>query len=205
MPHPFELTVQREGDADLLIHGEFSDDEHVTLLQYLKQNDQLVESKPLREGFPCDLTINFDQVTGLEVKTSLPDNDTLSILLHRLRPLILDKEPACFSAVSSVIGKRVKEPHIRRLLREQRQLYDGRDLQRVVKFASNEVIVNSDKVLRDWLNAHEYHRDRDKQQAVDALFKHLPGNLLHGILISMLVDKVRAIQTREVVLSGASL
>jgi hypothetical protein len=63
----------------------------------------------------------------------------------------------------------------------------------MMRIEMNRVVVNSDQVLRDWLNSHEYHRDPDKREAIDTLFNSFPGDFARGILISMIVDKVRAI------------
>jgi len=194
MPHPFQLTMKIEGRADGVVRGEFADGECAVLLHYLEQNGQLAQSKPLREGFPCDFSIMWAEGTSLEVETSLPDNDTLSILLHRLRPFILKNEPASFETVSAIIGRRIEDPYLRQLLREQRELYDGRKSRQLFRIASNDVVVNSERVLHDWLNSHEYHRDPDKREAVDALFERMPGDLMRAILVFMLVDKVRAIR-----------
>jgi hypothetical protein len=194
MSRSFEITMKLEGRNDVVVRGEFTEHEHRTLLQYLDQYDQLGQSKPLREGFPCEMSVKWKQGSELCVEASLPDNDTLGILLHRLRPFILTKEPASYIAVSGIVGRRVENVHLRQLLGRQRMLYDGRQFQQVVRIASNDMIVNSERVLSDWLNSHEYHRDPDKRKAVEALFARIPGELMRCILISMLVDKVQAIR-----------
>lgn len=193
MPHPFELTMKVEGRSNVLVRGEFTDPEYETLLCYLDQYEQLAQSKPLKEGFPCGFHVKGERGSNLEIETSLPDKDTLSILLHRLRPFILEKEHTSFVVVSSIVGRRVEDPHIRQLLRQQRAMYDGRQFQQMMRIEMNSVVVNSDQVLRDWLNSHEYHRDPDKREAIDTLFNSFPGDFARGILISMIVDKVRAI------------
>jgi hypothetical protein len=194
MPMSLELTLKIDGHADVQVRGHFADAEVTILQHYLEQYDLLVQSKPLREGFPCHISVKAGQGTGMEVETALPDNDTLSILLHRLRPFILQTEPASFVRVCAIIGKRIDNPSVRGLLRQQSRLYDGRTSQRLMKVALNEQILNSEKLLYDWLNSHEYHRDPDKREVIDELVKHMPDNLMRGILVSMLVDKVQAIR-----------
>src|SRR5450759_2938882 len=99
MPHPFVLTLKLEGRPDVSVRGEFTDDEHSILRNYLEQYEELARSKPLREGFPCEMSLRWSEKTALQVETLLPDADTLSILLHRLRPFILKTEPASFELV----------------------------------------------------------------------------------------------------------
>src|SRR5450759_1028598 len=154
MPLKFELTMRVEGRPDGIVRGEFSDDDHKKLLLYLEQYNELAQSRPCREGFPCHISLKWHEGTPLDVQTSLPDSDTLSILLHRLRPFILKSEPASFESVCSLLGKTVADKPVRQLLRDQRELYDGRKSQQLMKIASNDVVVNSERVLYDWLNSH---------------------------------------------------
>lgn len=193
MVAPFELTIRIDGRTATVIRGEFADTERAMLQQFLEQYDQLALSRPLREGFPCHISVSCAKERNIKVEATLPDNDTMGILLHRLRPFILQSEPSSFVKVCSVIGKCIGEPSLRTLLQEQRELYDGRQSRRLMKIASNDKILNSEKVLYDWLNSHEYHRDPDKREAVDKLLGYIPGDLMQGIFVSMLVDKVRAI------------
>jgi hypothetical protein len=194
VPHTFHITLKADGRDEVPIAGEFTDAEQAALQLFLRQYERLTSSKPLREGFPCKANVNWEEASPLVVETDLPDDDTLSILLHRLRPFILQKEAASFPAVSSVIGKSVGHPHIRQLLRDQNRLYDGRQFQSRIRIASNKDLVNSERVLVDWLNSHEYHGDPEKRDAIEDLFGRMPGHLMRFILVSMLVDKVEAIR-----------
>jgi hypothetical protein len=194
MPLKFALTMRVDGRPDEVVRGEFSDSEHKRLLLYLEQYNELAQSQPCREGFPCHISLKWHEGTPLDVQTSLPDSDTLSILLHRLRPFILKSEPASFESVGSLLGKVVSHKFVRQLLREQRELYDGRRSQQLMQIASNDVVVNTERVLYDWLNSHEYHRDPDKRESMDELLRGMPGDLMRALLISMLIEKVNAIR-----------
>lgn len=65
----------------------------------------------------------------------------------------------------------------------------------MMKVTSEGVVVNSERVLYDWLNSHEYHRDPDKRDSIDKLFQRIPGDLMRVLLITMLVDKMEAISS----------
>ncbi len=202
MPKQFQLTMKRDSGDDNVISGALTDEEHATVVRYLENYDRLSESKPLREGIPCSISINSTEEEGVEVTANLPDSDTLSVLLHRLRPFILQNEPASFATVIAIVARRFDDIQLRLLLTKQRQLYDGRKSQRLITLTSNDVIVNSEKVLYDWLNAHEYHGDPDKREVVDGLFDRMPSDLVRGILISMLVDKTLAVRNLASILAS---
>jgi hypothetical protein len=193
MPTPFEFKVTTYGRDDCIVRGTFDEKEEKMLHRYLAQYELLAQSQPLREGFPCQITIKFAKEVKLEADSSLPDDDTLGLLLHRMRPFILKKEPASFMKVSNVLSKRLENNLLRRFLHEQRALYDGREFQKLVKITSNDQIVNSEKVFYDWLNSYEYHQDESKRETIESVFRPMPNNVMRGILISMLVEKVRAI------------
>lgn len=194
MPQPFELDIKVNDQTVSTVRGEFDNNEHKKLLLYLEQHDRFRHSKPLREGFPCSMTLRGEYGKNLELEASLPDEDTLSILLHCLRPFILQNEPASYLTVSSIIGKRIDNPLLRKFLHEQREWYNGQKLQQLMKIEVNNVILNSENVLYNWLNSHEYHGDTDKRKAIDELFQCLPDKFGHVILVSMLMDKIKAIR-----------
>lgn len=194
MPHPFSVVLKIEDREDSRIEGEFSDSEHRKLLDYLGQFDRLTASKPLRDGFPCEVSLLWNEDSGVRVETDLPDSDTLSILLHQLRPFILAKEPASYRNVASIIGKRVQNVHVRNLLRRQREYYEGRYFQVVLQLSVKDEVVKWERALDDWLNSHEYHRDPEKREAIDELLDSMPGDLMRGIFVSLLVNKVDAIR-----------
>jgi hypothetical protein len=148
----------------------------------------------MQTGFPCNVSMSWTKETGMKVQAELPDRDTLSILLHRMRPFILQDEPASFAKVTAILGKNLDSPYLRRLLREQRELYDGRKSQQLMQISTGDLLINSERVLSDWLNSHEYHRDPDKRKAIDDLFALLPGDLMQAILVSLVVDKIQAVK-----------
>lgn len=194
MPKPFKLTLQLESRPDIKVSGEFSDDEAAILDLFLGEYDKLSASTSGRQGIRCNIAVNYDEQVGLQVSAELPTADELSLLLHRLRPFILQSEPASVIRTMAILGKHISDPHLRLHLGQQRELYDGRRTQRVMKVVSDDQVINSENVLNTWLNAHEFHRDPEKRAAIDELFARVPGDLLRGLLVSMIVDRTRAVQ-----------
>jgi hypothetical protein len=67
---------------------------------------------------------------------------------------------------------------------------------------ANDVVVNSEAVLNDWLNSYEYHRDKDKKQLIDALQQIIPLEAVKAILLGLLADKAKAIYALVVFIRG---
>lgn len=195
MARTYHLSLRLEGQPDIEIRGDFTDEDAAILESYLQQHEQLASSKPIREGISCNLSITNTEENGLSVNSNIPNPDDLSILLHRLRPFILQTEPASFVRVSSILFKSILDPTLRLLIQQQRARFDGRVSQEIMRVTSADVLVNSEKVLNAWLNSHEYHRDPEKREAVEALMARIPNALLLGVMISMLVDKTQAIRS----------
>ena len=144
---------------------------------------------------PPSLSLNFRVESGASVfSASLPPWETVMPLLHRLRPIILENEHASYATVAARLGQRVPSPAFRALLRFSRQIYDGRHQQEMIRVSANETVLNSERVLMNWLNAYEYHRDQSLKAQIDRLLGWLPEDLPRFFFVQMLFDKVRAAQ-----------
>lgn len=54
------------------------------------------------------------------------------------------------------------------------------------------MLINSENVLFDWLNSHEFHRDEDKKKFITALHKMFPLDGSKVIFVRLLVYKAVA-------------
>lgn len=194
MARQLRLTLRVPDNAPIHISFELSDHEVSALETFVSAHRRLAASKPGREGIPCNVNVSHKNGEGTTVTARLPDEDTLSILLHRLRPFILKNELGSYDQVMGIVGRHIDQQVVRNLLRHDRRLYDGRSAQSQLLLLSRGMPVNSEKTLQDWLNGHEYHSDRVKRDAISELLDGPLGELPRALLISMLVDKTRAIE-----------
>lgn len=187
----YRLELQASGFEMLVEEGEFSDADTVKLAAFLDQYEAVAASPALSSGLPCSIQLKWDAERA-SVVTEIPDTDTVGLLLHRMRPFILQNEPASFLAVASLIGRQVELPAIRDLLARLRREFDGRAFRETIQIDVNDIMLNSDRTLMDWLNSHEYHRDPEKREVIQQLLNSFPGELARAVFISMLIDKLRA-------------
>ncbi len=148
-----------------------------------------------RSGIPASLQTNLGRESQeLSSQAELPPDDDVAALLHKLRPFILQKEPTYFMTVCSILGKHLNNAYIRGFLKQTRHLFDGRQLQSKFRITVNaEALLNSDAVLDFWLNAHEYHKDREKQKKLEEL-THMPTlDSAKVVFFILLNEKMRAI------------
>jgi hypothetical protein len=174
--------------------GEFAPGDVEILERYLAQVDQLLAVKGVREGLPCNLSMSFDmQKLGGNLTAHLPDDDTLAAVLHRLRSLILQRETASFVNTCAVLGRNITDTSVRTILREKRELFENSDRAQTWVVKSNEVRINAENVLQDWLNGVEYHTDEERRARIEELMRG-PEVLVRHALVSMLLNKIDAIR-----------
>lgn len=171
----------------------FEDDEVALLEEYLSCADRLWELEIARVGVPVSFELKARDGQIESMTSEVPPAADIAALLHRLRPLILKDEPTSYSRISSLLGKRFEYTHFRQLLKEQRQLFDGRNSQELARVTSNGTIINSEQTLFDWLNAYEYHQEQAKRARIESLHRLIPLEHSMPILLSLIGDKVQAI------------
>jgi hypothetical protein len=192
--HPVNLRVTNDQSGTVLdMPATFDDTEWSALQSYLDNADRLLAVQLAREGVPCELSINVSEGHLSNIMTELPSSEQVAALLHRLRPFILQSEPFSYAKTLSLLEKHFHQPYMRSRLKEQRRLFDGRNSQELAIVKSNDIVLNSEATLSKWLNAYEYHQDREKKAHIDSLHRVLPLESSIPIFLSLLGDKVQAI------------
>ncbi len=164
-----------------------------TFRRYLADYDRLMASRPLKAQIPCDFEITPSDLGGATMKSNLPGDDDRAILLHRMRPFILDREPASFARVASLLSRRIPQPVVLELLSLQRRLWDGRSFASQGLIKVNGRKINPTRYVSTWLNAEEYHRDPEKAASFESLRRSAAFPLFEWIAMSLVTDKLRAI------------
>lgn len=192
MPRKVQISVCRP-DSRLDMPATLEDDEVTQLEAYLDCVDRLLTLPVARHGVPSsfEMQVRDDRVTLLQ--SEVPADHDLAALLHRLRPLILSKEPTSYHKIAGLLGRRFAHRYLHDLLKEQRRLFDSIKKQELVRITANETVINCEQTLFDWLNGYEYHRDVAKREKIASLHRVMPLEHSMPILIGMLADKVQAI------------
>lgn len=147
----------------------------------------------VRDGAPANLNVLYDASSGLSFSANVPAPEQTLALLHLLRPFQLNDEPTNFNKISNLLSRRLASGTFRSMVQRLKDHYSGKAGQELIQFKSNDVVINSEATLNLWLNAHEYHRDRDKQQELEELHCILPLESSKAIFSMMLHAKVQAI------------
>jgi hypothetical protein len=189
----FRHTDQKSGvSAD---HAcTFSASEWDQLHEFLGHVADLQATQFVAKG--ANVHLQFEYKVGQEPYWSeqMPPEDELLAFLHRLRPLILQGEPASFLKIRGLISRELKDTPILPFLKWLLELYEGKGFQELILMESNNYVMNSEKMLVTWLNAYEYHRDHDKQEILRSHSHIAPFEWSRGVFLNLLVEKTKAIQ-----------
>lgn len=194
MPYEYDLTLTISETGETISQkGSFQPDAWNTLNEYLEYTEDLLKTKFVQDGMPSALNIKWEKDSGMVVSTKLPNWDDVSAFLHKFRPIGLEKESTYFYKVCNILTRELTHPHFRNMADEQRDIFSGKRTQSMYKFSINDVILNSEKVLYDWLNSYEYHRDKEKRQFIDSLHAVFPLDGSKVLFLGLLSDKIQAI------------
>ncbi|MDD4985326.1 MAG: hypothetical protein PHQ43_05980 [Dehalococcoidales bacterium] len=186
------MNCKQTGES-ICISGEFSDEEWRLLEDYLRYAEDLFACRLLNNEANCSLNIKWDRDSGGTVTSQVPLWDDVRVFLHTARPLLLHKEPTSFYHVNNLLAKSLDHPHFRAMLGYHRRTYSGKRMQSAWSIRINDLVINSEQALSTWLNAYEYHRDKEKQEVIRDLEQMLPLPALQVIFIQLLLEKTEAI------------
>jgi len=191
MPKKFSLQIKSDG-GNSEVSGEFTDEESERLGLFVQYAEEVSKTRLVQIGEWGEGNFRYDEGVGFSCTATLPDWDDVKAFLHTARPLLLQNEDTYFYKIQKLLGKALDHPVMREVFRAQRKLYDGKSYQEQVKFMSNDVLLNSEKVLFKWLNAYEYHREKDHREFIEGLHKMWPLDMSKVIFLGLLKDKAIA-------------
>ena len=192
--HEYKLTLSvKEIDETASISGQFKDEDWERLEAFVQYAGELLKTRFVQDGMFSSLNVRWEKESGMKIFTELPPWDDVTVFLHKFRPVGLQSESTYFYSICSILTKEIDHPYFRSMVQEQREIYSGRALQAQFQIKSNDVVLNSEKVLYDWLNAFEYHRDKERREFIESLHTMLPLEASKVLFIALLTEKVQAI------------
>lgn len=206
----FQLTVKNSDDgSEYSSQVQIPDDEFASLTAFADAADELAAAEVLQQELGVQVRIKFDAASGVAFSGTLPNDDVVAALLHRVRPFVLAKERTSFLRIRNVLAKCIENEQMRKILDRQRDLFTGKDFQQQVEIVATTPVLkdalNSDESFHTWLNAFEYHRDPAKRATIEQLCGILTIDAARGIFVSMLLDKIKAIMNLAAIIRRCQL
>lgn len=193
MPQKYKIDlINDETGETVSLSGELSDNEVKLLEAFVKYADEVWDSDFMKSEERGQFKIQWEEKSGTTITTVLPDWNQVIVFLHKFRPILLNDEKTNFYKIHNLLAKNLDHSNFRNSLGVQHERYSGKATQAEFQIRSNKVLLNSEKLLFDWLNAHEYHRDQDKQEFIDSLHQMIPLEVSKVIFLRLLIDKAIA-------------
>jgi len=117
----------------------------------------------------------------------------IAVVLHRLRPFLLQKESSNFLSICNLLHKRLDHPALRASIAYFRELFDGRSFQALMTARSATLVLNSLETFMKWVNAFEYHRDPELRQEIEDAHTIVPLESTKGMMVYMMIEMCKAI------------
>lgn len=146
------------------------------------------------KSFSTSYTISGKINEPICVELKLPADEELSIILHKIRPLILQDERTYFIKILGLLSRKVDDAGFRSYLKSLKQKFLIHQSQQAVFISINDTDISNEKILFEWLNAYEYHRDIHKIAMLQPLIESFGVELFRATMIEKLIDKFNAVQ-----------
>ena len=185
------MLDDREGDR-AVIAGELSDADTVTLNRFLDQYEELVDSKPVRDGVDCEVTISVSNGQAT-VDAKLPTRDELDILFQRLRLFVLQKERASFVNVCTILRKKFTDLRLVELIKDQHAAFHNHPDHVGSVLIVNQLAIDHERMLMDWIHGYVFHGEEERRERLRRMGIDIKSPLIRQKLVSLLLNKQNAL------------
>jgi hypothetical protein len=171
----------------------FEEKEYSNLKNYYNEIKIITSLTAFQHGLHVSFHMNVKMGGPPVFEADFPPREDFMVLLHAARPFILQDEELYFYKIVKMLKRKIKNKNIVEVLDRTKMLYSGKHSQAMIKVTANDIVINSEDFVLSYLNAYEYHRDQEKRSFFDELFKSFPQNIGRYFVVSLMVDKIKAI------------
>ncbi|OAD20873.1 hypothetical protein THIOM_003400 [Candidatus Thiomargarita nelsonii] len=187
-----KLTSKNDKEEHV-VEASFSETDLEVFRQFTENVEQLYHTRLVSNGLPSLKRLSWNDESGITVETNDIEMEDVYAFLHKLRPHILQKEPASFERTCSIIGKRFHSPEMRQHLKYVRNLYNKGEYSKYFQLSVGNLPLFSDEALSHWLNGIEYHQDSEKRKSVKEIEETISDKSARAIFLVQLTQKANAI------------
>lgn len=196
-----KFRIQYDNQEMIFLTASFDDAEWKCLTMYLEYVKELETTAISRNGALSNLTIVINEEGEVNFKTKAPKQIEIAELLHKLRPFILQDEKTFFNKISNILKRKIENKKFRSTIDDNINLFEGKEMSEKLNITSNNLEIISQRALLMWLNSYEYHRDIEKREELNAIFKNLSKEAVEVIFLMLIIEKLKAIKSLACLLS----
>ncbi|WP_373033953.1 hypothetical protein [Sulfurovum sp.] len=189
---PFEKNLLVNGNEINLVWNDNEQNAIENFSMYATTLLEIVRRK--KNDFRTNMNMSAKVDEPVNFMIQLPSKDDRSILLHNLRPFILQKEQTFLPKICNFLAREIDDDMFQKFITQQKNcFFIKKNAQTFHLTTDQNKIINSDEVLTLWLNAYEYHRDDEKIKELQNLTSFLPYEVFEFLMLNALLDKTKVI------------
>ena len=179
------------------VSATFTHDDLKLLRSFVELLSRVRKCTLLERGMPSISNIKWENDSGMTLTCAAYTNAELHELLHVLRPVMLQREPASFHNVISLLGRRFSNKKFSGLIKRLRKVFDNGELSLYMQISINDRPLFDKSLLDIWLNGAQYHTDAEKAAAWEAFETSLSTENARALVMSQLHSKVKPLFNLE--------
>lgn len=194
MNHPYEISFSIDNLPAQTISGEITQEDWDLLEEFSRYAEECLTTELALKGVPVSVNLRYGKKNMFESTAELPDWDDVQLFLHKFRPIGLQESRTSFLRICNLLAKILDHPRIRSFIGEQRARYNLMTISSIMSIQIGKARIISEKFLQDYLNAFEYHRDKEKQLFFDEMNSMFPTDIMKAYFVLLLSEKIQALQ-----------
>ena len=176
----------------------YNEDEIINLQNFStfgKEYENFVARKKDFLKIQIQIQIQGECNSPITINSQLLHDDTITILLHKIRPFILQSEPTYLPSIMNLLSREINDTLVRQYIKQQRENFLNKQDKQAIQLhvTDSNININSNNILNLWLNAEEYHRDHNKRKELKTILDGLPSNLFQYFMQEAIINKTTTI------------
>ena len=174
------------------VAGEWSEDHATTLDMFLDQYERMADSRPVKNGIPCEVTVKISDGQAA-VDTRLPSDDDLDILFQRLRLFVLHNERISFDNVCSILKRYLRNTPLLDFIKEQQRLFRNSPEHVPGRMVFNGLVLSDEARLNDWIYGYQFHGDENRRAVFESHGIDVRHPAVRRTFVGLLLNKLNAV------------
>lgn len=197
-----ELSLKNEsGESVETISATFTPDDIRLFHSFVDLLSRVRTCTLLERGMPAVTNMSWKSGSNMTFTCVPYSNAELHELLHVLRPVMLQREPASFHNIASLLSRRFASKNFAGHIKMLRKVFDHGELSLYMQISINDQPLLHESLLDTWLNGAQYHTDADKAAAWRSLEASLTTENARALVMSQLHSKVKVLFNVEYIVN----
>lgn len=159
---------------------------------YKTRTEELKNTRLIRKGFNPAITVQWNNMQGLQFNSSEVDEEDLRSFLITFRQFISPKEPVFLQHIYNLCQRCLASDELKGYLIKSREAWKKAQRNTGIKLIIKGKEITPEDVTDLWINGYYFHNDSEKMAMLKRLLPH-ESMLVRNHFLNFLVDATRQI------------